>query len=209
MKGRAIQYSDEELAWIKSNKSKVRRQAHDEFVRKFDRSDVSLNNLKDLCKRKGWMTGRTGCFGKGHVPANKGRKGYHAPGSEKGWFKKGERRGVAVKLYKPIGTERLSKEGYVERKIHDGIPRQSRWRAVHLIKWEAINGPIPEGHCLKCLDGSKANTDPSNWKCIPRGMLPRLNSRWGRQFDAAPSELKPTIMAVAQLEHKAKEIKTA
>lgn len=33
-------------------------------------------------------SGLTGYFPKGHEPVNKGRKGYHAPGSEKGWFKK-------------------------------------------------------------------------------------------------------------------------
>ena len=48
----------------------------------------------------------------------------------------------------------------MERKIHDGLPLQSRWRAVHLLNWEAINGPIPKSHCLKCLDGNRLNVAP-------------------------------------------------
>lgn len=208
MKGHAIPYSGSELAWLKERATMPRRELHEQFCATFDRSDVSLANLKSLCKRKGWLTGRTGCFDKGHVPANKGRKGFYAPGCEKGWFKKGERSGVALDLYKPIGTERVSRDGYIERKINDDMPLQSRWRAVHLIRWEEANGPAPEGHCLKCLDGDKSNTDPTNWLAIPRALLPRLNGRWTSlgYNDAAP-ELKPYILAAAKLHHAAREVR--
>ena len=205
MKGRAISYSPAELAWLEERKGLPRRLLHAAFVYQFDRFEVTLDQIKALCTRKGWLTGRSGQFSKGHVPANKGRKGVSAPGCEKTWFKKGERRGVATKLYKPIGSERLSKDGYRERKIHDGLPLQSRWRAVHLIEWEATNGPIPEGHCLKCLDGDRANTAPSNWIAIPRALLPRLNGRFGRDYENAPPELKPTLLAIARVEHAARE----
>lgn len=207
MKGQAISYSTDELAWIKANCKRPRRAAHADFQERFGRQDISLTNFNALCKRNGWMTGRTGQFKQGQISHNKGRKGYCAPGCEKGWFKPGERRGVAVKLYKPIGSERMSKDGYLERKIHDGMPLQLRWRAVHLIRWEEINGPLPEGHALKCLDGDRTNTDPSNWEAIPRAMLPRLAGRWRLGYDEAPAKLKPTVMAIAKLEHKARELK--
>ena len=210
MKGRAIRYSPEELAWIEARKHLPRRVLLAAFHYVFERYDVSLSNLNSLCKRNGWMTGRTGCFPKGHVPVNKDRKGYIAPGCEKGWFRKGERRGVALRRHKPVGTERLSKEGYLERKINDDMPLQARWRAVHLIRWEEKNGPPPEGHCLKCMDGDKANTDPENWVAIPRALLPRLNGRWTPvKFDDAPAELKPTLLATARLEHAAREARKA
>lgn len=204
-KGRHIDYSPDELAWIQANAGRLRREAHAEFCQVFDRPDVSMSNYAALCKRNGWFTGRTGCFEKGQVAHNKGRRGYIAPGSEKGWFKPGERRGVAVKLYKPIGSERLTEDGYIERKIHDGMPLQSRWRAVHLIRWEEVNGPLPKGMALKCLDGDKTNTDSANWVLVPRSLLPRLNGRFGRNYDAAPAQLKPSIMAIARLEHAARE----
>lgn len=206
MKGRTIRYSDEELAWIKACSDLPRKELHELFVQIFGRQDVSLTNLNALCKRHGWLTGRTGQFVKGEKRAdNPARKGYAPPGCEKGWFRKGERRGVATKLYQPIGTERISKDGYRERKVNDDLPLNRRWRAVHLIEWEAINGPLPAGHALKCLDGDKANTSPSNFACVPRALLPRLNGRFGRDYDAAPAELKPTILAIAKLEHKARE----
>ncbi|QDC11251.1 HNH endonuclease [Oceanicola sp. D3] len=204
MKGARITYSEAELIFIELLREMPRKLLHAEFVAWTGRTDVSVSNISALCKRKGWTTGRDGRFAPGQVPPNKGRKGFCPRGSEKGWFKKGERRGVAARLYKPIGTERITREGYLERKVNDDMPLQRRWRTVHLIRWEELNGPLPEGHALKCLDGNKTNTDPSNWKCIPRAMLPRLNGRFGRDYDDAPAELKPLIMATAELEHAAR-----
>ncbi|WP_210421571.1 HNH endonuclease [Mesorhizobium sp. WSM4308] len=142
---------------------------------------------------------------------NKGKtcppgKGGRHPNARKTQFVKGHgRSGIAVDLYKPIGTERLSKDGYREIKMHDGMPLQSRWRAVHLVEWEKLNGKIPKGFALKCLDGDRLNTDPMNWECVPRALLPRLGGRFGRGYDAAPAEVKPTIMAIVKLEHSARE----
>ena len=64
MKGQPITYSEAELAWIRANAQRPRRAAHAEFQTRFGRPDVSLSNFKALCKRKGWMTGRTGQFEK-------------------------------------------------------------------------------------------------------------------------------------------------
>lgn len=158
--------------------------------------------------RRGDNVGSATRFKKGQTPANKGKTMPFHPNSAAHRFKKGERRGIAGKLWKPIGTERISKDGYLERKIHNGLPLQSRWRAVHRIRWEEINGPVPKDMALKCL-GDKANTDPSNWALVPRAMLPRLNGKYGRGYDAAPAELKPTIMAIAKLEHAAREARNA
>lgn len=213
MKGRAIHYNAEEMAWLEANHLMVISEYHSAFVARFDRHDVSAMNLHSLRKRKGWLTGRTGQFAKGQAPHNKGKKcapgkGGNHPNARKTQFMRGERRGVAVKLYKPVGTERTTEDGYIERKIHDGFPLQSRWRAVHLINWEAINGPLPKGHALKCLDGNKANTAPANWECIPRGVLARLNGGRFKKtvaYDQAAPELKPAVMLVAKLKQAASE----
>lgn len=46
---------------------------------------------------------------------------YH-PNSARTRFQKGQRTGRAAALYKRVGTERISKSGYFERKIHDRMP---------------------------------------------------------------------------------------
>lgn len=205
MKGRQIRYSEEELSFIEWRQAMSRRALHAAFVAEFRRPDVTLDQIKALCSRKGWNTGRTGCFKKGAAPFNKGEPHPARGRAAETQFKKGSMTGAAAAKYKPIGTERINKDGYLERKIHDGMPLQSRWRLVHLIRWEELNGPLPKGEALKCLDGNRRNTEPSNWRAIPRALLARLGGRYGRGYDAAPSELKPTILAIAELEHAARE----
>lgn len=204
MKGRAIPYSADELAWIEAHKKLVRREAHAKFCRKFGRDDVPFEAYNALCKRKGWLTGRTGRFDPGHLPANKGKKMPYNENSARNHFKPGH----LPHNTRYAGHERLSPEGYVEVSVEETNPHtgfERRYVQKHRWLWEKINGPVPEGHALKCLDGNKQNTDPSNWEPIPRAMLPRLNGRFGRDYDHAPDELKPTIMAVAKLEHAARE----
>ena len=208
MKGRAIAYSAEELAWLRERREWPRAVLHDVFGLLFDRRDVSLGALNGLMKRKGWMTGRDGKITKGARSWNTGLKGWTPPGSERTRLKKGNRTGRANHLYQPIGTERLNQDGYRERKIHDGQPMHSRWRLVHLVEWEAVNGPIPKGMCLKCLDGDRLNTDPANWQAIPRAILPRLNGGRHKKrlaYDDASPEVRPAILTVAKVEHAARE----
>jgi hypothetical protein len=121
--------------------------------------------------------------------------------SARAQFKKGQ----LPKTAKPIGSERFNKDGYIEISVKRGASRhfvlKHRWR------WEKKHGPLPAGMALKCK-GGKLNTNPSNWEAVPRALLPRLNGRYGRGYDAAPVELKPTIMAVVKLEHQLRERNT-
>jgi hypothetical protein len=194
-----ISYSADELAFLEERKAMPRPELHAAFVAEFGRDDVSFDNLKALMKRKGWMTGRDGCFPKGNVPWTKGRKLPFNANSARTQFKPGHRGGTAEQVYKPIGYERMHKHGYVERKINDDFPMQSRWKFVHVLRWEEAHGAIPDGHVLKCVDGDRANTDPSNWTPVPKGLVPKLSLKRG--YDAAPVELKPTIMALAKLDY--------
>lgn len=199
--GRLRTYTTAELAWIKRRETMPRRELHAAFIAAFPHHTVSVEGFKQLCSVKGFRTGRDGRLVKGNVPANKGKKMPFNANNARTQFKKGSRSGRAAEKYKPIGSERLSKEGYRERKVHDGLPMQSRWKTVHRIEWERLNGPVPTGMALKCRD-DRLNTDPSNWEIVPRAMLPRLNNRWGRNYDQAPAELKPVIMTVAKLEQR-------
>lgn len=213
-KGKWISYSAEEMAWLEANHRLPIGDYARAFAERFGRNDVSAGNLHALRKRKGWRTGRTGCFEKGQAAWNKGKrcpegKGGRHPNARKTQFKKGNRTGAANRNWQPVGTERISEDGYRERKVHEGLPLQSRWQLVHRIEWEAANGPVPPDHCLKCLDGDKLNTDPSNWECIPRALLPRLvgGNRYknGLAYDAAAPEVRPVLLTIAKLEHAARE----
>lgn len=212
MKGRAIRYSAEELGWLEEHKGLSLGDYAAAFDERFGREDVTAVHLKSLRERRGWRTGRSGRFAAGDAPHNKGRAMPSRGRSAETQFKRGQRSGRAAENYKPIGTERWSKEGYLQRKVHDGLPFQSRWQAVHLIEWEAANGPLPGGMALKCLDGDRANVAADNWKAVPRAMLPRLAGGPHGQlvaYDQATPELRQTILAAAELNHRAREARKA
>lgn len=199
-RGHQIVYAAVELAWIKAHRAMARRAAHALFCTTFRRPDITLDNIKALCTREGWKTGRTGCFPKGHVPENKGKQQPYNANSARTQFQKGGRTGRANQVYKPIGTERVTVDGYIERKIHNGLPMQSRWRAVPLLNWEALHGPLPKHHCLKCLSDNRANADPANWQLIHRALLQQLNHHARTlDYDDAPPELKPVMLTLAKL----------
>ena len=128
--------------------------------------------------RRGDNPGAPFRFKKGHVPANKGlRRPGWAPGRmRETQFKKGVRQGVAVRLYKPIGTERISKDGYLERKVNDGLPLQARWRAVHLVLWESLHGPVPASHAVSFKNGDRRDIRPENLELIHRRVLMARNT---------------------------------
>lgn len=207
-KGRRVKYSDAEIAWLRANCALPIAEYCSAFRARFGRDDATPEKLHGLRKREGWKTGRTGQFEKGMTPANKGRPcpegvGGRHPNARKTQFRKGQE----PHNTKGPGHESIGDDGYVWI-VTDRInpwTGASTWRVhKHRWLWEQANGPVPEGYVLKSLDGDKLNTDPSNWEAVPRGLLPRLNGRSGRAYDHAPDQLKPTIMAIAKLEHAVK-----
>lgn len=193
-----LPYSEQELAWIKKNSKRVRRRAHAEFCHIFERTEVSLSNFNSLCKRMGWMTGRTGHYKRGSTPANKGKTMPYNENSARTRFKKGR----TPHNTKYLGHERISRDGYVEISIDETNPHtgyKRRYVLKHKYLWEKKNGPIPEGMCLKCLDGNRQNTNPANWELISRSILPFLNGHRGPNYDAVAPEVKPIVMAIAKL----------
>lgn len=207
-KGRRRKFSEAEMAWLRDNATLLIRDYHQRFCSAFGRDDVTITGLNQLRKREGFRTGRTGQFEKGLVPFNKGKrceegKGGRHPNAQRTQFKKGN----LPHNTHYLGHERVSKDGYVEisideRNPHTGFERRYVLKHKHL--WEKANGPVPEGHCLKCLDGNRLNTDPTNWELIPRAMQPYLQGRYGFDFDGAEPELRPTMMAVAKAKHAAR-----
>jgi hypothetical protein len=190
-------FSKSEQAFLRRRQQMPRRELHAAYVEKFGR-EISLEALKALCDRLGLRTGRTGGFEKGMVPANKGKKMPFNANSARTQFKKGQ----PCRNTKPLGWVYTDRDGYVlisiaERNPHTGFKR--RFVFKHRLLWEKAHGPIPKGMVLKCK-GEKANSEPSNWELIPRGVLTRLNKRGG--FADAPAELKPTLMAIAKLQHE-------
>ncbi len=135
------------------------------------------------CTRKRWQEGRhensrKAQFKPGVPSWSKGTKGRVGvqEACRATQFKKGSLSGRAAQNVRPIGAERISKDGYLERKIHNDLPLQSRWRAVHLVEWEAVNGSLPKGHALVFRNGDKTDIRLDNLELITRAELMGRNT---------------------------------
>lgn len=76
-------------------------------------------------------------------------------------FKKGQDPHNTV----PIGTERFSKDGYIEVKIQHlkgGDANNNNFEFKHRIIYEKHFGPIPKGMIVEFMDRDKLNFDTSN-----------------------------------------------
>ena len=126
---------------------------------------MTVRQIKIFVKNRGIRSGRTGRFEKGHTPHNKGVRGWQAGGrSEKTRFKPGQR-GIN---WMPVGSERITGEGILQRKVSDtGYPPRD-WKSVHVLLWERHHGPVPDGHIVVFRDGNPVKIEIENLACITR-----------------------------------------
>lgn len=188
-KGTKISYSTEELAFIQTNAAMVRSELTTMFNARFNR-DISEQNIKALCQRRGWKTGRTGCFEKGDPTWNKGLKGYM--GANRTSFKKGR----VPQNHKPVGYERTTVDGYIEIKTAE----PNIFELKHRLIYEQHFGPIPASHAIKFKDGNSQNLDIENMVLMSRGELAVLNKCYS--FNSAHTEAKPVLITLAKVKTK-------
>lgn len=133
--------------------------------------------------------GRRSHFQKGNVPATKGRpiSEWMSPGgianSAKTRFKKGQR----PLSWRPIGSERVNVEGYVEIKVREGL---HGWDPKHRVVWAKANGAIPDGYHVRFRDGNGKEIYEGDIVAIAgviKGYV-RYNARYWRHEIAAADE---------------------
>lgn len=111
----------------------------------------------------GRLDGKRGAasrFVAGHTAWNKGSHFTAGGRSAETRFKKGNMSGAAQHNYLPVGTTRISKDGYLERKTNDDHPVPARrWISVHRLVWEAAHGPVPPKHVVVFKAGMRTNVE--------------------------------------------------
>lgn len=124
--------------------------------------------------RRGDNVGTAHRFLPGHVPANKGLR---RPGWSRGRMAETQfKRGNKPQTWKPIGSTRYSKEGYLQRKVSDtGYPPRD-WVGEHILMWTKVHGPVPRGFAVCFRDGDKSHLSLDNFELISRRELMRRNS---------------------------------
>lgn len=168
------------------------------FKQEFPDFPWTLDNMKMACYRRNIRNSISGKFKKGQKPWNKGMKGLKFPGSEKGWFKKGQKSTTE----KPLGSEYTS-DGYVMVKVKMNGPRDKRWKLKHVLIWEKYNGPVPKDNVVTFLDGNKRNFDINNLACIRKGVNSVLNKK---KLRSENKEIFEARVAQIELDQKIKRI---
>jgi len=111
-------------------------------------------------------------FQPGLMPWNKGTH-YAAGGrSAETRFKPGQ----LPHTWNPIGHERETKEGYLQRKVRDTRVTSRDYAMVHHLIWRMHGRSIPLHHALTFRDGDKRNFDINNLELVSRTELMRRNS---------------------------------
>lgn len=192
-------YTPEQIQFIREY---IKKMTWKELTIEFNKTygtGLSYKALAATGKRYGIKSGRTGRFPKGNKPWNKGMKGFSPEGCKATQFKKGNRPHTWV----PIGSERITRDGYVEIKIQDN-KKQKNWKGKHILIWEKHNGPVPPGHAVIFGDRNRRNFDPDNLILVSRKQLVRMNQYGLIQNDA---ELTKTGVIIADIYNKIGERK--
>lgn len=139
-----------------------------------------------------------GFFQKGHQPANKGCKQTEYMSiaqiekTKKTRFKKGD----IPKNHKPIGYERITRDGYIEVKTTE----PNVFELKHRLIWTKYNGAIPSDCVIRFRDGNKLNVDISNLYLVSKSenMISNTIHRY-------PPKLKKAIRAYGKLKKTIKK----
>ncbi|MGL5512810.1 MAG: HNH endonuclease signature motif containing protein [Sporomusa sp.] len=124
-------------------------------------TSLNVGRISGSIKRFGLTNDRDSKFSKGRETWNKGMKGLRLSQSTE--FKNGN----IPANHKPVGSERVAKNGYIEIKVAE--PRT--WKAKHRIVWEEANGPVPNGHAVIFADGNQLNSSLENLILVSRAEL--------------------------------------
>lgn len=189
-------YTEEEKQFLKEF---VSGHSHKEICEAFNKKfncNIPISTINGYISNHKLNTGRTGRFEKGTIPHNKGAEGVHYPGCEKTWFKKGE----IPANHRIIGSERITKDGYIEIKVAE----PNKWKLKHRFVWEQNFRVIPKGHAILFKDQNKLNIDIENLMLISRKELAILNKN---NLIFSDPELTSTGVNIAKLMVKVTEVK--
>nr|DAS38679.1 MAG TPA: homing endonuclease [Caudoviricetes sp.] len=164
-----MKYTDEMKQFILDNyKGRYNQELADLFNQKFN-TNITSRMIKSYKANNKLNSGLTGKFRKGQTPHNKGKK------MPKEVYEKVKHtmfaKGNVPPNHRPVGSERISKDGYIEVKVAE----PNKWRLKQRVVYEEAKGKIPEGCTIIFLDGNKRNFDIDNLRCITRSELLYLN----------------------------------
>lgn len=169
-------WTDEVIEFMKCNyKGKDNKELAELLNKKFNLNTNAdrVSNVKSNLLRRQGIDLRTyinsGCFKKGNVPANKGKKWdeYLSKEKQKNCSKTTFKKGNIPPNRSEIGQEKKTKDGYIKVKVRDGA-LNGNWVYKHRLIYEQHYGKIPKGYVVMFADQNKENCDIDNLILVSR-----------------------------------------
>ena len=190
-------YTPEIIEFIRNNIKGVKYKDMAAMIYEKFNLKVNPDALGQWCTKNHLQNGLTGCFEKGHIPANKGKKwdDYLTPEQQakaRQTCFSSERivNNQNHTWYHKIGDEMEDKDGYIKVKCFNhakengGDARHSTrcWKLKNRLLWEQNYGPIPDDSIIIFLDGNTRNFDLSNLAMITKKENAIIN-KYGLRYD--------------------------
>ena len=186
--GYSVIFTPEMQNFIKDNVKGRTPEEVAEMLNKAFGTQYTVSQIRSYKQNHKLPSGLDFTFKRGHTPFNKGIKGICAPGSEKGWFKKGNK---SIN-HRPVGSERVDVDGYTLIKTAE----PNKWELKHRLIYIEKHGAIPEDHIVIFLDGDKSNLDIDNLMAISKAESAILNHQ---KLRFANKELTKTGVMISKV----------
>lgn len=195
-------YSEAQKKFIfDNNYGKYSKELAEMFNQKFN-TNITAKEIKYFRENHKLNSGLTGQFQKGNISHNKGKKQSEYMTKEAiertkaTRFKKGNR----PINYRPVGSERITKDGYIEIKIKE----PNKWQLKHRYIYEQHYGTIPDGYNIMFADKNKLNLDINNLILISKSEDLIMNRN---KLIYEDSELTKTGHLIAKVIDKINKVK--
>ena len=165
------------------------KEIQQEFISRFG-WEIKLSQVKGYIANHKLKTGRTGYIPKGNIPHNKGKKMPPEIYAKcKGtMFKKGN----VPQNHRPVGSERINRDGYVEIKIAE----PNKWTLKHRLIWQQAHGEIPKGQIVIFRDNDRTNVVLENLLLISQNENLIINRN---DLSGTTDETKDAAVSLAKL----------
>lgn len=186
-----MKYEAKHEEFLRLHEKTSRKELAELFNKKFN-SSVTHKAMAQKCRKLGLKGVNNGCFQKGNVPFNKGKKGLLK--ANKTSFKKG----FIPPNTKPIGTIVSVKDRSGVNYLRIKVAEPNGWKLLHTYIWESMYGVVPKGYCVIFKDKNTLNTRLDNLMLVSRNELLRLN----KKYKNIHHSLKETALNVIKISNE-------
>lgn len=167
------EWSEEEIDFLREVYPKHGRTGTTKLFNERYGLDMSESSIKQQVQKHKIRAATNGCFPKGNIPYNKG-----IPMSPEQYAKCRPTmflKGNIPANHKPIGSDRVTKDGYIEVKIAE----PNKWELLQVLVMQGMIGRrLKKGvELVRFLDGNTLNCHPDNLILTTRRVNARINQR--------------------------------